>query len=603
MALSNTFPEYNYIFSNDLCALDLFDTSYFTQDKPSNTPSTDEEESVIDPLDYLSYPPSPSTTTSKPKGANTTAQQSKFHYKQQKPAIAKADPDNDYELRISAGMELVKSGSLSIRAAAKKVHVSHETLRRRYQGACSRQEFHTQLMALSPAEEQIIENMLLTFLSYSNMLTSSFLCNLVNDYRRNKAAATDSMTKGKRKPVKDLGISWTAGFRRRHELISEIMAKSMNKDKQEGLVKSSLDQWFQDVADGFAKYNITSSENVYNLVELGFYTEPESSSNSFGCVKRADAKSQDPDISFSIFEAICSDGSVLPSQVIVKKKQSNQHRNQWGNSSSFLHWLETIFESHSKVSGSSSYRAIFLDACPALFSSKVLQYALDHNIVFYLFPHNSSYVFQPMDSVIIPSFKSKLQTLSKASSNDVVSKDSGISKDKFLAILNSTRFRSTTFNDVMSAWKKTGLNPLDPSQLTNSKLPVATYSSSSSLSSSPASTSLATTFSNFPETVTMAMVSKSCNLQLPFSQLKHRLRRNLAINENLSALGSHYKTSLDRYLESRPPLYYADGTRADAEDGEYLRLFMGECWSTLDKSVQCALDDNKRILELYNDLQ
>lgn len=566
-------PELNYIFANDMYPDLLAPLSPFMPENPmaattaaANTPSsTDDGE---DSADCLSMVPSPVIdparlcvpTPVRPKrGIPTSASL---------PGNVKAEVENDYEHRIAAGMALVRAGTLSIRAAAKRVRVSHETLRRRYQGASSRQEFHTQLMALTPQEEQVIENMLLRFAAYSNMLTSSFLCNLVNDFRRNKAAAAAAGTTGdkRHKAVKDLGISWTAGFRRRHRVSSEIMARSMNKEKPvdgsrgTSPAKSATEQWFDDVAAGFSKYGISDPKNVVNLVEIGYFADATTAS-SLNCFKRADAKLNDAAILFSTFEAIKGDGQSLPSLPTLNRSAHDNFASEdgWATSSAFLHWLQTVYEPRTSTT---ERRALFLDPCPAIFSAKVLQFALDNNIVFFLFPPHhqhqavaAGYGLQPYDAAILPAYKSKLQVASPQS-HILLPDRSGVSNwDACFGVLETARRHAAPPSSILSAWHQTGLSPH-----------IHHHGSSSTSAGTPY---LDPSMQLFPNS-SLLQPGASSGSRTP------------------NSLFPGTCSSLTQYLATRPAMYFATGQRADLDDAVYLRAAVAEAWGRM------AIDEDEK---------
>ncbi|VVT45558.1 uncharacterized protein SAPINGB_P000790 [Magnusiomyces paraingens] len=403
------------------------------------------------------------------------------------------DLPDDYEQRLLAGMELVRSGAISIRAAAKKVQVSHETLRRRCQGASSRQEFHAQLMALTPKEEDLIERMLFTFVTYSNILSSSFLCNLVNNFRKVKA------TQKNQPPPKDLGISWTAGFRRRHDKVSEIMAKSMNREKPganstsgsssspssetpplpPSSSKSVYDHWFDLVIEAIKKYKI-APESMYNLVEVGFLcdsTNPKSS--SLVSVKRAESpKSLDSCTVISTsMECIGANGSSLPPLFSVQTPTAGHNMlsgpsqdygllcatsDGWPNDSAMFDWLVKIFDPQTKPKNG-EYRLIFVESHAVLFSSQVLLFALKNKILFAVFPHQSSHVLQPFDFGVLTQFRNQVHMLAEKSrifSSPIPS----INWDSYFGILTAARERTFIREAIVAGWEKCGLAPLNKNQ-------------------------------------------------------------------------------------------------------------------------------------------
>jgi hypothetical protein len=632
------------------------DNSVF--DSYITTPPTDADFSNLPSSNHLSR----SRSKSAPAQKQHQAQQ-----KAKKPS-RKPSTNSDYELRIAAGIELVNSGTISIRAAAKKVQVSHETLRRRHQGASSRHEFHTQLMALSPAEEQLIENMLLRFPAFSNLLTSTFLCNLVNDYRRQKFIGN-----GEPVPVgfKDLGISWTSGFRRRHELVGEIMAKSMNRDpKAPGL----LDTWYTDVATGFQKHGITP-ENVFNLVELGYYKHSISSSTTsrkqteLHCYKRSEfitlnsssissvlggvgtsaaaSGERSNNLLMTSLEAITGTGSVLPNMIIVKGDTSlvSDATPEYGsltctpdtraNSTAFLDWLEYVFDTHTAPATTtlgSATRAIFMEPNPGLFSAQVLQFALDHDIVFFLFPppvpivqtgfsptvagDMSAMAQQPID-VLLPRYKELVRemtsgTITSASNGDrtspsndndndeesengserIISDDETIDWDACFKALRDARNETLANHD---AWQRTGIilpDTVSLSMVLQSEAPNTTTTMTVPTSSTTTTTTTTTTATSTPLSMENSRLDR----------IQSMLHRTASLHQNMQGLGTHYKQAMERYLASRPSLFYAGGSPANDEEARALGVFMAGCWEAIDQGLAVLMEENRRSRVIIDEL-
>lgn len=574
-----------------------------------------------------------SSGSTSPSESNFTTMPSKINHKRhsstRKQSLTDKDKNDNYEMRIAAGIEIVKSGTASIRAAAKQVQVSHETLRRRYQGASSRQEFHTQLMALSPAEEQLIEDLVLTFHSCSNMLTSSFLCSLVNDYRRLNTAAGAAVPK-------DLGISWTAGFRRRHKAVSEMMSKCMSKDKSDFFTKSAVEQWYSDIADSCTNFNIYP-ENMYNVVELGYYTE--SRSNALTCSKRNGTPKSNTfgDARLSSLEAICGDGTSLQPMIIVKGNSNSnlvsEATDDYGaltstpdgraNSISFYDWFEYVFEPATAAKAGSGYRAVFVEANPLLFSAQVLQFALDHRIIFHLFPQQSSYIFQPFESHILASFCRNIHSISQSSTN-IVYEDGKMDWDNCFSALQSARQMSMSPQVVANAWQSTGIIPVNSSQV----MPSTATLDTSGMGAFHDSLAEEKHFV-LPTTISMNMISGSASSAEPLdfkkaiapelfesaieegddaspfggqcknefpgqdSALQYALGSMQEVSrqaQSLQKIGAQCKLTLDQYLSTRPPLFYGDGSRADLEERAYMSQFMHDCWESLNSSVQSLKD-------------
>lgn len=402
-------------------------------------------------------------------------------------------PDQSYEQRLLAGIELIRNGALSIRATAKKLGVSHETLRRRCQGASSRKRFHAQLMALTPAQELHIENLIFLFISYGNMLTSTFLCNLANEFRLGFALAAN------KPPPKALGISWTAGFRRRHKKVSQIMAASMSRDLPGDHATSNSNtlspplfkfnhtdsetcysQWIAQISLAFAQYHI-SSKHIYNLAELGFAVDRKlrpakkstsilfDATSSIQCISRNDLlkSSKPPAIFASSIECVSTDGSFLPPYYSCHPSQQSNNNSSsspdgWSTADSMYSWLTSIFHPETlKSLPDNQYRVILLNSNSRLFSCKVLEFALTNRILFALLPSQvseSPLPFAPID-VAIAAIKPSVQKFSAFSRSLTPTNEATTERvwEHFTDIVASARNEAFLQNELVSAWNASGV--------------------------------------------------------------------------------------------------------------------------------------------------
>lgn len=441
---------------NDIAALSTNTTGSFSLSyldpmsdwENSSNPSQDSNETYK----YADYLPNSKQKQSKPKknhetlfksSLSTTKSITKARTKKAK--ISSHTTYSDYEQRVLKGVELMRNHNVSIRAAAKRFNVSHETLRRRFQGSSSRKDFHTQLMALNPEEEIALEKMIFTFVTYGSMITSTFLCNLANDFRKEKALKQGLMA------PKNLGVSWTAGFRRRHKDVCDIMAKSMNRERigkvNQHAISYDTDlaysEWFDQLSKALHTHSINPA-NIYSLAEYGisikanerneidynfsigqqkglnqrhmnqkpaeFLLDEQDEGHNIICVSRSESfKSSKPALVWaSALECISTKNLFLTPHFTVKKNRLLSKQNVgyqssesgWTDSDSMYYWLSQVFEpntnpqiQHSNSCGNGNnqeYRLIILEGISDIFSSKVLSFAVEHKILFAVFPSKSS---------------------------------------------------------------------------------------------------------------------------------------------------------------------------------------------------------------------
>lgn len=410
----------------------------------SSNPSQDSNETYK----YADYLPNSKQKQTKSKKSRETLFKSSISAtkcvtktKAKKAKISSHTTYSDYEQRVLKGVELMRNHNVSIRAAAKRFNVSHETLRRRFQGSNSRKDFHTQLMALTPEEEIYLEKMIFTFVTYGSIITSTFLCNLANDFRKEKALKQGLMA------PKNLGVSWTAGFRRRHKDVCDIMAKSMNREKigkvNQNAISYDTDLAYSEWLDQLSKTLHTHSidpANIYSLAEYGisikandsedvdynfsigqqkclneksmnqkpveFLSDEQDEGHNIVCVSRSESfKSSKPALVWtSALECISTKNLFLTPHYTIKKNRLFSKHNVdyqgsesgWTDSDSMYYWLSQVFEPNTnpQIQHSNScsndndqeYRLIIVEGISDIFSSKVLSFAVEHKILFAIFP-------------------------------------------------------------------------------------------------------------------------------------------------------------------------------------------------------------------------
>lgn len=618
---------------------------------------------------FINYPSPPYTTSPKPAAHNRPSPPRKQKAMAHRPTTTASDNDPDaYELRIAAGIQLVKTQAISIRAAAKHVNVSHETLRRRCQGAASRREFHAQLRALSPLEEDAVEQMVATVGSAAGVVTAGFVCGLANEVRKMRPAPAGAAGAGEvaSGEMKELGVSWTAGFRRRHEAVNTIMARSAaaarttatNVDPLTGAVtRSAVDQFYSDVQAGFQAHGITPG-NVYNLVELGYYFQ-NAAAPQLVCAKRADAlKLHSPGMvpghaplaaSLSSLDAVCADGSIIPPLLIVKSNSATNLVSRpastatamseyaalgctldgRANAALFYDWLQYAFEPATAPKTHTSnnsregpgYRALFLDASPVLFSAQVLQFAVDHRIVFFLFPPQPSHhshntqsqneSMQPLDCGLLQEYAHTVNQVSRAI--PLVNASTGrIAWDGWFRVLQSARLSSWQSDAVIEAWRSVGLVPFAARPSTSISRRSSLTPSFSQVPRSPPSPPAKTHFASAPELHTPApavLPSKSSSdsscfpfqsqdtdsSQITSTELLSLLNSTTShLCTHLLPLPSHCRQALTTFLSTCPPLYYSDGQSATETELALLAQVAEECWAAIESAVRAVVERGER---------
>lgn len=125
-------------------------------------------------------------------------------------------------------------------------------------------------------------------------------------------------------------------------------------------------------------------------------------------------------------------------------------------------WLRYTDEA-TKDRAAGAYRLIIFDGHSTHLSFEFIEYALDHNIILLCYPPHTTHALQGLDVVIFGRFK--LDWVDERDKYSSVHSGT-IGKHNFLRIFASAYPRTFTSSNILEAFKKTGIWPYDPSQIT-----------------------------------------------------------------------------------------------------------------------------------------
>ena len=146
----------------------------------------------------------------------------------------------------------------------------------------------------------------------------------------------------------------------------------------------------------------------------------------------------------------------------------------WTNNELGLQWLEKVFDKCTKAKvGWSRRRLLIVDGHSSHVNLPFLEYAHSHSIIVLVFPPHTTHRLQPLDvSLFSPSAKRYSQELDTVMRNSLGI--TSITKQIFWSLFYSAWQKSFTTENIQSAFKVTGIFPIDSSYVLDTLNPPQT---------------------------------------------------------------------------------------------------------------------------------
>ena len=236
------------------------------------------------------------------------------------------------------------------------------------------------------------------------------------------------------------------------------------------------------------KYNISPS-NVYNFDEKGFQIGLSRSAKRVvprEALRRGKliGASQDGNREFiTLIAAVCADYSYLPPALIYKGESKDfqdtwledfdhssevaffaSTENGWSCDALGLHWLQRIFDRHTKQKAGRAYRLLILDGHNSHINLKFIDYADRNRILIAVLPPHSTHRLQPLDVGLF----SALSTYYAQGSDQLMAIGWGLihlTKRNFWPLFRDAWNRAFTTKNIEAGWRATGIHPLNPGKV------------------------------------------------------------------------------------------------------------------------------------------
>ena len=284
--------------------------------------------------------------------------------------------------------------------------------------------------------------------------------------------------KGDKNP---LGRHWYQKFLKRHPDFKIKYNRNLDQSRKDAGSPEILRDWFELYTTTLVKYGI-SDEDTYNMDEKGFAMGIADSSKVIikGTTTPFNVHPGNRDW-VSLIECISSRGTVLPAYIIFQGAQVQPawydametkadtvrvSPNGWTDAEIGLHWLQTVFNKHTKPERG-MYRMLIVDGHESHVSIPFMEFCAQEKIIPLCLPPHSTHLLQPLDvGVFGPLSKAYKQLVSSQSRYGAVT----ISKLDFLRLIQVARKQAITTTNIMSAWRGAGLIPFNPGHVLG-KLP------------------------------------------------------------------------------------------------------------------------------------
>jgi len=274
------------------------------------------------------------------------------------------------------------------------------------------------------------------------------------------------------------GKDFTMNFMRRHGL-SLRTARKTSVARTMGFNKHQLGVYFENLKEVIEKYGFLASE-IYNMDETGVQTVPSKIPKIVSDVKQKDVGkcvSSEQGQTVSVACCVNAAGGYIPPFFIFKRKRPSPLLLKNGptgskmavsdkgymNSLTFLKWLDHFVE-FSKPTPEKPVLLI-LDNHSSHVSYEAVAHAKLKNIVMLSLPPHSSHKTQPLDKVFFKPLKGNYDQVA----DSWMSRNPGlvITTYEVAELFKMAYERTATIEKATSAFRATGIYPLDPGVFTD----------------------------------------------------------------------------------------------------------------------------------------
>ena len=407
------------------------------------------------------------------------------------------------EESMEAATKGVLDENMTIREASKLYNVPFETLRRRVNGSVIPGCKPGPATVLTEEEEEHLASYLIQMAQMGFGLSRETVMSLafkIVDATQRKHPFRDQKA----------GRAWFDGFCRRHPKLSIRSPLPLSYCRARCADADTINDFFGKLGAIYGRLNLISKPmQIYNCDETGVSVvhKPGKVVAEMGRHKVYAVTSAEKGKTHTILTCVSASGHVIPPMMIYPRKQIppdnfregavaqtlfSNSPSGWINDDLFLQWFKFFLTSIPPT------RPVLLimDGHGTHMSIELIELAQSNEIHLLCLPSHTTHILQPLDVGVFKSFKSNF---SKSCSKYLAAHPGRvITSDKVASLVAEAWPLSLSPLNIMSGFKKTGIYPINPSEVTDrqiapSKLFQQSHMESSkdgSVSDSPTSNSL-----------------------------------------------------------------------------------------------------------------
>ena len=301
-----------------------------------------------------------------------------------------------------------------------------------------------------------------------------------------RLAFTIAERSGRSHPFHDgmAGRGWLDAFRSRHPQISLRSPQALSFCRASMASKSTIDDFFAKLGSLYGWLNLIAKPmQIYNIDETGITVvhKPGKVFSELGRKHVYSLTSGERGKTHTVVVCTSASGNALPLMIYPRKKAVPDHMkvgavpgtlfmtsaNGWINQDIYMEWFKFFIRSIP------SSRPVLLieDGHASHIIIDVIELARKSDIHLLCLPAHTSHILQPLDIGVFQSFK---RNYSKACQKYILDNPARVITSEVIASLVGKAWpHSITPLNILSGFKKSGISPLNPSEVSDRMLALA----------------------------------------------------------------------------------------------------------------------------------
>ena len=294
-------------------------------------------------------------------------------------------------------------------------------------------------------------------------------------------------TSGRKHPFTEgtAGRAWFDGFRSRHPKLTLRSTQSLSHARASSANQEIIGDYFGKLAAVCAKLNLlTKPMQIYNMDETGVTVvhKPGKVVTEVGRRNVWAVTSGEKGKTHTILSCVSAAGSALPPFMIFPRKRITDNLKSgavpgttfhcsdtgWVNTELFFEWLQFFVRSIPP----SRPVLLILDGHSSHISIEAVEFARSNGVHMLCIPAHTTHILQPLDVGVFKSFKAAYNKACKKLLSEHPHRV--ITTEQIAGLIGKAWPQSLTPVNIMSGFKKCGIYPLNPGEVTDRQIAPST---------------------------------------------------------------------------------------------------------------------------------